>query len=148
MHCEVFVIWLYLPRPGQPTDTYLVPIHVHVAQCQTACGRKQEVHALLYKHRQMNSIALLWIAAHKLSDRIRNIAHRELVFHIRNQATIIITLCYTLSTFCDTVSLLYRPWTWQLSRDIPVNAGFLYDKIIVLRDTIKGTLCLSLTVIL
>jgi len=45
--------------------------------------------------------------------------------------------------------LLYRcpnchPRAWQLSRDIPANAGSLCNEAAVLRDTIKETSCMSL----
>lgn len=39
------------------------------------------------------------------------------------------------------MSFLSRPCTWQLSRDMSMNAGFLCDKAVLIGDMTKATLC-------
>jgi hypothetical protein len=43
------------------------------------------------------------------------------------------------------MSLLSCPWSRQLSWDVPADAGLLFDKSTVLRNTIKCTHCMSYT---
>lgn len=54
--------------------------------------------------------------------------------------SLLISMQTQISHLNTSLSLLSRPWIWQLSQNVPMVAGFLCDKAVVLRSIINWTL--------